>query len=81
MGLRDLYKFNISPMCKWWWKLENENGPWQDFMRNKYLRGCGVFFAKHKPGDPPLWTDMLQIKKLYLCGRRMQVGNGSLTSF
>jgi hypothetical protein len=24
LGVKDLYKFNISLMCKWWWKLENE---------------------------------------------------------
>jgi hypothetical protein len=63
MGLKKLYKFNIL-MCKWWWKLENDNGPSHDFMRNKYLRGSGVFFAKHRPGDSPLWADMLQIKKI-----------------
>jgi hypothetical protein len=50
-------------------------------MRNKYLRGAGVFFVKHRLGGSPLWVDMLQIKNVYLCARRMQVGNGRLTSF
>jgi hypothetical protein len=27
LGVKDLNKFNISLMCKWWWKLENEDGP------------------------------------------------------
>jgi hypothetical protein len=26
-------------------------------------------------------SDMLQVKNMYLCGRRMYVGNGALTSF
>jgi hypothetical protein len=33
-------------MCKWWWKLEHDTGPWQDFMRLKYLRGKGIYYAK-----------------------------------
>jgi hypothetical protein len=64
MGLKVLYKFNISMMCKCWWKLENDNGPSQDFMRNKYLRGSGVFFAKHRPGGSPLWADTIQKEKI-----------------
>jgi hypothetical protein len=27
LGVKDLNKFNISLMCKWWWKLENDEGP------------------------------------------------------
>jgi hypothetical protein len=27
-----IFKFNISLMCKWWCKLENDDGPWKDFM-------------------------------------------------
>jgi hypothetical protein len=50
-------------------------------MRLKYLRGKGIYFAKNRPGDSPLWSDMLKVRDLYLCGRRMRVGNGLLTSF
>jgi hypothetical protein len=50
-------------------------------MRLKYLRGKGIYYAKHRPGDSPLWSDMLKIRDIYLCGRRMKVGNGILTSF
>jgi hypothetical protein len=28
LGVKDLNKFNISRICKWWWKLENNEGPW-----------------------------------------------------
>jgi hypothetical protein len=77
LGVKDLFKFNISLMCKWWWKLEHSTGPWQDFMRAKYLRGKGVYYAKHRPGDSPLWSDMLQVRSIYLCGRRMRVGDGN----
>jgi hypothetical protein len=81
LGIKNLYKFNVSLMCKWWWKLESGTGPWQNYMRQEYMRHGGVFYTKKKPGDSPLWTDMLHVKNIYLCGRRMKVGNGRNTSF
>jgi hypothetical protein len=55
-------KFNISSMCKWWWKLEDGEGPWKDFMWKKYLRHGGIFSANHKQKESALWSDMLHIK-------------------
>jgi hypothetical protein len=81
LGIKDLYKFNISLMCKWRWKLEREEGPWQEFMRRKYLGEAWIQWGRHRAGDSPLWSDMLHIREVYLCGRRMNVGNGHRTSF
>jgi hypothetical protein len=81
LGVKDLHKFNISLMCKWWWKLENEEGPWQQFMRRNYLGDAGIQWARHRSNDSPLWSDMLHVRDIYLCGRRMAVGNGCRTSF
>jgi hypothetical protein len=36
---------------------------------------------KNRLGDSPLGTDMQRIKDIYLAGRRMQVGDGRMTSF
>jgi hypothetical protein len=38
LGIKDLRKMNISLLCKWWWKLDNEKGLWQDIVQYKYLR-------------------------------------------
>jgi hypothetical protein len=46
LGVKDLNKFSISLMCKWWWKLENDKGPWQDFMRKKIPRGLWNIFCQ-----------------------------------
>jgi hypothetical protein len=70
LGLKDLSKFNINLMCKWWWKLESGAGPWQEFMRRKYLRGAGIFYFRKRPGDSPLWSDIMKVKSLYLCGKK-----------
>jgi hypothetical protein len=34
LGVKDLRKMNISLLCKWWWKFENEEGLWQEIVRN-----------------------------------------------
>jgi hypothetical protein len=81
LGIKNLTKFNISLMCKWWWKLENAEGPRQKFMWRKYLENSTVFSVGHKQKDSALWTDMLHVKEIYLCGRKMQVGNGTRTHF
>ena len=26
LGIKDIFKMNISLLCKWWWKLEKEDG-------------------------------------------------------
>ena len=35
LGVKDLWKMNISLMCKWWWKLERSEGLWQEIVRKK----------------------------------------------
>ena len=70
---------SISLMCKWRWKLEAEDGPWQEFMRKKYLREKSICNISSKAKDSPGWTDMLKLKQIYLKGRMMMIGNGKTT--
>jgi hypothetical protein len=42
-------------------------------MRKKYLVNSGIYFAKHRSGDSPMWSDLLHIRDIYLCGRRMAI--------
>ena len=37
LGIQDLWKLNISLLCKWWWKLETSQGIGQTIVRNKYV--------------------------------------------
>jgi hypothetical protein len=46
-------------------------------MRLKYLKDIGIYYEKHRP----FWSNMLQVRDIYLCGRRMKVGSETLTSF
>jgi hypothetical protein len=50
-------------------------------MRRKYMGSGDIYGIKHKSRDFAPWSDMLQYRDLYLCGRKMQIGNGKRTDF
>jgi hypothetical protein len=81
LGIKDLRKLNISLMCKWWWRLEKEEGLWQEIIRYKYMREKSIFDVRHKLNDSPIWSDLLKVKDIYLQGRGVKIGKGNLTRF
>jgi hypothetical protein len=82
LGVKNIRKMNVSLLCKWWWKLENEEGLWKSIVRAKYLNGGSLIGAiKHKPDDSPVWYDLLKIRHIYLKGRTVKVKNGKSTLF
>jgi hypothetical protein len=72
---------NVSLLCKWWWKIENEEGLWQEVVRKKYKIKGGIVQLRTKQSNSSLWNDLLKIKDLYLKGRVMKIGNGRDTDF
>lgn len=72
---------NISLLCKWWWKLEFEDGIWQDLVKAKYLAGGMISTVQPKLNDSPIWRDLLNVKHIYLRGRRIHSNNGAKTLF
>jgi hypothetical protein len=79
--IKNIQTMNISLLCKWWWKLEKEDGLWQEIIKSKYLRRGTVGSVTHKIGDSPVWKDLLKVKNIYLKGRTVNVRNGRGTSF
>jgi hypothetical protein len=76
LGIRNLRKMNISLMTKWWWKLDNETGLWQEIVRFKYLKNDSIHTVRHRRNDSAIWFDLLKIKDVYLQERKMVVRNG-----
>jgi len=33
LGVKDIFKMNVSLLCKLWWRLENEEGLWQQLFK------------------------------------------------
>jgi hypothetical protein len=79
LGVKDLRKQNISLLCKWWWKLETENGLWQDIVKAKYLRTKTVATVVTRFNDSPCWKALLKVKDTYFAGRKVILGNGDIT--
>jgi hypothetical protein len=81
LGIKDLRKFNISLLVKWWWLLESEEGLWQDIVRLKYVKQSPICMIPHRIDDSPLWKDLMKIRHLYLKGRTFKLNNGRGVSF
>jgi hypothetical protein len=69
LGIKDIRKLNISLLCKWWWRLDKEEGLWQKIVKFKYLKNYSIHSVKHKQSDFAIWADLLKIKDIYLQGR------------
>ena len=51
LGIENLAIKNICLQSKWLFKLLNEEGMWQQLLRNKYLGSQPLVQAEGKPGD------------------------------
>jgi hypothetical protein len=81
LGIKDIKKMNVSLLCKWWWRLEKENGLWQELVKAKYLQNKTISTVTHRLDDSPVWQDLLKIKNIYLRGRKIETKKGDLTLF
>lgn len=81
LGVHDLRKMNLSLLSKWWWKFEQNSGTWQEIVQKKYVHNRPITQLKSRPGNSPVWNDLIKVKNLYLRGRVMAVGNGEKTDF
>ena len=61
LGIKNFKLFNISLLCKWWWRLENEDGIWQELIKAKYKITHGIWRINLKQGSV-VWKDLLKVK-------------------
>uniref|UniRef100_A0A453J0Y5 Reverse transcriptase zinc-binding domain-containing protein n=1 Tax=Aegilops tauschii subsp. strangulata TaxID=200361 RepID=A0A453J0Y5_AEGTS len=78
LGVKDLRKQNISLLTKWWWKLETQQGLWQDIIRAKYLHKDTVASVKCKFSDSPIWKAIMKVKEYYLAGRGVELNSANI---
>jgi hypothetical protein len=76
-----LQLFNYCLLCKWWWKLETEDGLWQRLVKVKYGINKSLHHIRMKNDESPILKDLLKVKHLYLKNRVMVVGDGNSTRF
>jgi len=81
LGIKDIRKLNLSLLAKWWWKLEQETGIWQDIINAKYIKGKPIPLITHNQNNCPVWADLLKVRSLYLQGRKVKIRNGKNNQF
>lgn len=81
LGIKNIRRMNISLLCKWWWKLEKEEGLWQEIVKYKYLKNKSIHEVGHRLNDSPIWTDLLKVKDIYLQGREVSIRSANMSRF
>jgi hypothetical protein len=67
---------NKSLLCKWLYKLMNEQGVWQELLHNKYLQSKNLSQVSAKPTYSPFWKGLMNIKDEFFERGSLVLGNG-----
>lgn len=59
----------------------NEDGMWQQLLKNKYLGEKSLSQVSRRQGDSQFWSGLMNIKDQLLRGGHFKVGNGQATRF
>jgi hypothetical protein len=72
---------NKCLISKWLFKLLNEEGVWQELLRNKYLHSKSLAEVTIKPTDSPFWKGLMRVKEDFFNRGSFNVGNREETRF
>lgn len=81
LGVVDLTIKNICFLGKWLWKLENENGIWQQMLRAKYMSKKTLGQCERKTGQSHFQNGLMQVKDLYNKFCVKTINSGKQTRF
>jgi hypothetical protein len=81
LGVLNLDVQNRCLLSKWLFKLLNEDGVWQQLLRNKYLKNKTLTQVQHMSGDSQFWVGLVKVKEEFLSLGRFRLGDGSQVRF
>jgi hypothetical protein len=81
LGIEVLEIKNKCLLSKWLFKLLNEEGMWQQILRNKYLMHKTLSQVEAKPTDSPFWKGLMRVKKLLFSHGHFKIGDGESVRF
>ncbi|WVZ57602.1 hypothetical protein U9M48_007966 [Paspalum notatum var. saurae] len=81
LGIIDLEVQNKCLLSKWLFKLANEEGIWQNLLRNKYLKSKLFGGGIKKPGVSHFWAGLMDVKQDFLSLGSFSVSDGTQVRF
>jgi hypothetical protein len=81
LGIQNLEIQNKCLLSKWLFKLLNEDGLWQELLRNKCIKNKTLGSCEKKPTDSHFWKSTVNIKDTFLELGHFYVKDGSQTRF
>ena len=81
LGVEVLEIKNRCLLSKWLFKLLNEEGVWQQLLKNKYFTDKTLSQVQTKPTDSQFWKGLMSVKDDFFKRGSFKVGNGSNISF
>jgi len=81
LGIQDLDIQNKCLLSKWLYKLCNEEGLWQDLLRNKYLKHRTLSQISKKAGDSHFLSSLMGVKDQFLNLGRFKLVSGNQIRF
>jgi len=81
LGIHNLDLQNKCLLSKWLFKLLNEDGMWQELLRNKYIKDKTLGGCTKKPTDSHFWKGLMNVKDSFMNFGSFKVKDGSQTRF
>ncbi|WVZ81596.1 hypothetical protein U9M48_028951 [Paspalum notatum var. saurae] len=72
---------NKCLLSKWLFKLANEDGIWQNLLRNKYLKSKPLGAGIKGPGVSHFWAGLMDVKQVFLSLGSFSIGDGTQVRF
>lgn len=61
LGVTNLEVKSITLLCKWIWRLENEEGDWHEMIRAKYLNRKTLTRCVASDGNSHFWNSLMSL--------------------
>jgi hypothetical protein len=81
LEIQNLDLQNKCLLSKWFFKLCNEAGTWQELIRNKYLKNKTLSQFEKKNRFSHFWNDLSGVKDIFLSLGKFKLDNGTQIRF
>ena len=81
LGIKNLDLQSGCLLNKWLYKLINQEGIWQNLLRNKYLKNQTIVQVQKKAGDFHFWVRLVKVKDTFINFGTFRLNDGKQIRF